>query len=128
MLIDDLKEKLKNIEPDFITIKNFWKNSSFETEFEKLSKLNDQENFWKNPEQKNILKTLQKIRTNREQYLDIVKKHDEIHELINLFANDETELENIKDDIYQLIRQIKKFKIALLLSDEQDNSNCFMNI
>lgn len=128
MLIDDLKEKLKNVEPDFITIKNFWENSSLETEFKNLSKINDQENFWQNPEQTNILKALQKIRINREQYLDIIKKHDEIYELIDLFANDESELENIKDDIYQLVRQIKKFKIALLLSDEQDNSNCFMNI
>src|SRR5207249_870773 len=75
-----------------------------------------------------ILKALQKIRTPREQYLDLIKKHDEIYELLDLFANDQTELENIKADIYQLVRQIKKFKVALLLSDEQDNSNCFMSI
>ncbi len=128
MLFDDLKETLKAIEPDFEAIKSFIQNTSLEQEYQRLNAISTQENFWQNPEQTGILKALQKVRSTRDQYLHIINQHTELLELIDLFKEDEPELEKLKTDIFKLRKQITQFKIALLLSDEMDNSNCFLNI
>ncbi len=128
MLIDELHEKLKHSEPDLLTIKQFWANSNFEEEFQNLLKISTQENFWQNSQQTEILKNLQKIRIIREQYLEITKNFTEFQDFLTLFGADQDSLEQIKEDIYQLARTIKRFKITLLLSEEQDTANCFVTI
>jgi Protein chain release factor B len=128
MLLDDLKEKLKQIAPDIETIKTFWSNSNNEAEFQELLEKSNQEDFWKNPQQTEILKSLQKIRTQRDSYLEVIKNHEELLELIELFHNDENELQKLSEDVTRHCRQVARFKVALLLQDEQDNANCFLNI
>lgn len=128
MLVDELKEKLKSIEPDLTVIKNYWNNSGSEAEFEQLSSLSNQENFWQNPNQTEILKELQAVKTQRERYLSTITTHQELQELIDLFAQDEDELKKMSSDVFDFCRAVKKFKIEMLMSDPQDNSNCFMTI
>ena len=36
MLIDDIKEQLKNTESDIATIKSFWQNSRIEDNYQRL--------------------------------------------------------------------------------------------
>ncbi len=128
MLVDELKEKLKSIEPDLAVIKEYWNNSGSEAEFERLSAISNQENFWQNPNQTEILKELQAIKTQREQYLSTLTTYQELQELIDLFAQDETELQKMSSDVFDFCRNLKKFKIEMLMSDPQDNANCFMTI
>ena len=54
--------------------------------------------------------------------------HKEFYDLIELFAHDENELEALKPDVLDVCRNIKKFKIDLLLHDPQDNAACFLTI
>lgn len=42
-----------------------------------------------------------------------------------LFAEQEDELEKLKEDIKQLCRNIKKFKIEVLLNKDEDSKNCY---
>ncbi len=128
MLFDELKQILKDISHEIKTISAFWEKSSFEQEFEQLSVISNQENFWQDPQQTEILKSLQKVRTLREQYRDILNQYNELNELTDLFATEEPELDKIKDDVYRLRRNTLQFKIALLLREEQDASNCFLSI
>lgn len=128
MLVEELREKLKNSEPDVATIKTFWGNSHLEEEYQKLFALSNEEHFWQNPNQTDILKKLQKIKTQREQYLAIIDTHAELIELLTLFENDVLEIERMRDDVFRHCREIARFKITLLLDEEQDNSNCFLNI
>ena len=65
MLIDELQEQLKSIEPDITTITSYWKNSGLEQRFTTLDTQSQQETFWQNPDQTAILKEL-------DQYLLIV--------------------------------------------------------
>ena len=81
MIIDDLKEQLKNAEPDLKTIQTFWENSHNEKEFERLSALSQEEDFWKNPDQATISQQLQKIRTLRESYNSIISAQKELLDL-----------------------------------------------
>ncbi|MGC2310980.1 MAG: peptide chain release factor 2 [Candidatus Babeliaceae bacterium] len=128
MLFDELKEKLKYIEPTLETIIAFWKNASYEDDIKQLTEFSSQENFWQNPDQTAILKKLQNARHYGETYQSLIKEHQELNDLLTLFANDETELTQLKDTINHHCKAVERFKLALLLQDEQDNSNCFLNI
>ncbi|HEX2977698.1 MAG TPA: peptide chain release factor 2 [Candidatus Babeliales bacterium] len=128
MLIDELREKLKSIEPDLETIKTYWKNSTIENEFQKLTTQTEQTDFWQNPDQTTILKSLQRLKTQRELYHSIINSHKDLLEMIELFANDESELASISRDVGALVKSVGKFKIDLLLNNPEDSSNTFLNI
>ncbi len=128
MLIDALHERLKNLAPDIATITAFWQNSGLEHQFQKLEAQSAEESFWQHPDQAEILKELQRIRLQRDQYLLIVSTYKELPELLELFETDEQELQKLSEEIKLLERSVSAFKISLLLSDPQDASNCFLNI
>ncbi len=128
MLIDELKDQLKLIEPDIKTIQTFWKNAGLENKFNELEKTTHKEDFWKDPKQAHISKELQQIRNQREQYLYITQTYKELNELIDLFSQDEKELQKIKTDVQKLIKTVALFKIALLLQKPEDSSACFLSI
>ena len=62
MLIDDLKELLKSIEPDIETIKKFWINSKIDEEYQQLQEQVNQEDFWKNKDQPKISQKFEQIK------------------------------------------------------------------
>ena len=128
MLIDELKEQLKNLEPDIVTIQSYWQNAQIEDLFLQLEKQTLQESFWQDPNQADILKELQRIRLQREQYTQVVNGHAELIEMVDLFAQDEKELQKLQNDILQLSILVRRFKISLLLNDPRDKSNCFLSI
>lgn len=128
MLIDDLKVELKNLEPDIQTIATFWNNAKLEERFKELEELSNQENFWQHPEQAKILKELQHIKLQREQMHQITQTKAELDDMTTLFADDEEELKKLQIEIRQLKRAVTNFKIALLLSDPEDQANCFLSI
>lgn len=128
MLIDEIREQLKAIEPDIETIKAFWKNAGLEKEFTALEAEANKEDFWQNPKQIEISQKLQHMRTKREKYLWITNTARELPELIDLFQDDESEINKMSIEIRQLTKAITQFKIELLLNEAQDSSNCFLSI
>lgn len=128
MLIDELREKLKSVEPDIKTIKTFWENSNLEDEFQRLHTMSVQEDFWQNPQQTDILKQLTKVKTQRESYLQVTHSFTELSEMLDLFETDEQELRKLKDEIYIFARSVMRLKVTLLLQEENDHSNCFFSI
>lgn len=128
MLVDELREKLKQTEPDLQVVKNYWISSNLENEYQRLHDLSNTETFWQNPAQTEILKELQKIRVQREQYTEIIRAHAELTELVDLFETDEKELEKLREDIFKWARSVTRFKLSVLLNDEQDKAHCFLNI
>lgn len=128
MLVDELRDKIKSVEPDIKVIQSYWESSNSEQEFQRLHNISNQEEFWKNPQQAETLKELQKIRVQREQYLEIMKSYAELKELIDLFETDELELKKLREDVFKWANAIAKFKINVLLSEPQDRSSCFLSI
>lgn len=128
MLVDELREKLKAVEPAIATITIFWNNSGLEKKFQELATQTMQENFWQHPQQAEISKELQRVRVQKEQYDFIKQNYKDLQELVELFSEDEVELTKIAVDIKSLTKIIASFKIALLLHEEQDSANCFLNI
>ena len=128
MLFDELQEQLKTLEPDIKTIITFWENSAIEKEFKNLQAQSEELDFWQNPQQAEILKELQRIRLLRDQYLYIINTQKELPELLELFKDDQNEILKLKIEVHEVARAVRKFKIALLLANPQDNSNCFVSI
>ncbi len=128
MLVDELREKMKSAEPDLKVIKTYWENSHLEDEYQRLHALSVQETFWQNPQQTEILKQLQKIRVSRDQYTELMGAHEELLELIDLFETDEAELSKLREDIFRWAKNVSRFKINVLLQEEDDHSNCFLSI
>jgi peptide chain release factor 2 len=128
MLIDELRTQLKEIEPDLEIIRSFYKNTRMEERFEDLDKKVHAEDFWQNPDQIKLSKEFQKIKLLREEYHSLMLLYEENKELLELFADNEEELTRFKFDVRTLCIKIGKFKILLLLTDENDDKNCFLNI
>src|ERR1700691_1672351 len=106
MLIDELLEQLKTLEPDVQTISTFWQNTHLEKRFQELEALSQDENFWKNPRQAEISKELQHIRPLREQYTHITTLYTDLKELLTLFADNENEIKNLAADVADLRKKM----------------------
>jgi len=128
MLYDELQEQLKQLEPDITTIKNYWKNANREAQYQQLHAQSMQEDFWQHPKQAQISQDLQHIRTQRDQYQYITNTYDEALEILELFKHDESELNQLAQEIKTLCKAVSEFKILLLLNDKQDSANCFLSI
>lgn len=128
MLSEELKEKLKKIEPDVHIIKSFWEQSNNDATLEKLKQASNQEALWQNPQQAHILKELQKLKHQKELYKSVLAAQKELNELIDLFDQDLTALENLREEVFKHCKSISQLKVALLLSDPQDETNCFLSI
>ena len=125
MLIDNLKENLKSIEPDINIIKSYWSNNNLEKKLEELEKLSLEANFWKKTEDAKLLQNLKSL---KETYSNILSTHKDLLELVNLFSNEESELKKLSNNIFVLKKNISKFKINLLLNNPEDSANCFLSI
>ncbi|HSW76254.1 MAG TPA: peptide chain release factor 2 [Candidatus Saccharimonadales bacterium] len=128
VITDQLKEKLKNLEPHIKVIKDYWTSSNMQHQLDSLTKESEDPEFWKNPQGTQILKDIAKLRNISEQYHSILKTYSELNELLDLFESDEAETANLGIEINRLIKQTLTFKIDLLLTSEYDHSNCFLNI
>ncbi|MCX5925249.1 MAG: peptide chain release factor 2 [Candidatus Dependentiae bacterium] len=125
MIIDELRQQLKTIEPDVTTIKAYWLQSNIGPRMDQLEKQSLGPDFW---QQAQLGKELQRIRLQHEQYEHISKTISELPELLDLFEHDEQELNNLHKDITALCQSIKKFKIDLLLNKPEDDTPCFLAI
>ena len=128
MLIDELREQLKTIEPDITAIQNFWAHTKASEKFAELDKEVGAEDFWKHPQRDAILAEHRRLKQLNEIYQEILKNHTDNNELLTLFAENEAELMSIKPDIYSLCKKVAKFKLELLLSQPHDDSNCYLSI
>jgi len=128
MLIDELQERIKHLEPNVEIIKTFWANSTFDARLQELEQKAQDPAVWQDPQQAYILKELQALKNQNEQYGSLVTGYNEMHELLDLFKDDEQELLKLRQDVGGLEKLVKNFKIQLLLSDKDDPTNCFVSI
>lgn len=128
MILDDLQEQLKALEPLIKTITIFWENSSIEKTIKELEEKTQDLTVWQDPKQAYILKELQALKNQKESYDTITRKFNDFKELLQLFETDESELKGLEPEIKQFAKQVKNFKIQLLLHEEDDRSNCFLSV
>ncbi len=128
MLIDDIQQQLKDLEPIINIIKDYWANAPTEKRIAELSKKAEDPIVWQDPQYAPLLKELQALKTQHEQYVHVTQSFKDMHELVALFGTDEGELEKLAQDLKVLGGAIRSFKVQLLLSGEQDRSNCYISV
>lgn len=128
MLLDDLKESLKQLSPAIGAITEFWNNAHLEKQYQDVYKQSVQEDFWQHKNQTEILQQLQQLKEKRDAFTSITEQYTYYTELLDLEELSEEDLQNIEKDIKNLAIQTKTFKIHLLLNQPYDNSACFLNI
>lgn len=128
MLIDELREHLKETKTAMESITTFWNNANLEQKFAEYDIAVNDQDFWKNPQRDTILVQHRKFRALIEGYQAIEKNLREYSELVELFAQDEAQLKEIERDIYQLKKAVNKFKLQILLNKDDDGKNCYVNI
>jgi len=128
MILDELREKLKSFEPDVATIQACWQNTKSAERFAELDAIVSSPDFWQNPDKEKIIAHHRHLRQLVDEYNKIMTPYNESCELIEMFKDNEAELEQLKPDIYALVRAIPKFKISLLLNKEEDAQNCYLTI
>lgn len=128
MLVDELREQLKELKPDIETIKTCWEQSGFEDTFNRLEKESHQENFWQRTDQATVLKELQAVKNMRERYESTTATYEELLELLELFQADEKEVEKLVKPIGECRGAIRRLKISFLLNGEDDDKSCFLSV
>lgn len=129
MLIDELREQLKAVEPELQAIKTFYTTAKLEEQFRELEGHVHSEDFWRNPDNVKISKKHQQIKLLVEKYNVLTMAYEENNEILELFKDEnQSELLKLKDEIAKLCGKIKKFKIELILNKPEDQNNCFLSI
>lgn len=128
MIIEQLKESLKKLEPDIQIIKNYCAQAKLQEELTLVEQQSLQENFWKDPNQTKILQRLQKLKSLFNEYQTVTNSFKDLNEMLDLFSDSDEEVKTLEKDINNLTKQTKKFKILLLLTEEYDQSACFLTI
>ncbi|QQR49467.1 peptide chain release factor 2 [bacterium] len=128
MLIDDLREKLKSVEPDVQAIRHFWEQSQSGPRLAALTQEVNGANFWQHKDRDAISSEYNRLKHLAESYNDVTKTYDDNLEMIELFAENEQELAALEPEINPLCRKIKKFKLELFLNQEGDDKYCYMSI
>lgn len=128
MLIDDIRQLLKELEPDISAIETFWKTSGSPERYAELDAIMHQEDFWQHPDNVAISQEFDGLKNTRTEYTEITTAYQDAHDMSDLFSEDETELEKLFTELKQLVRRVTSFKLLLLLSGEHDSSNCYVAI
>jgi len=128
MLTDELQEHLKSVQDDIDIIRDFFHKSQIEERYQSLSQETMQEDFWKRSDQAKRMQDLQRLKETRDEYYTLIQSHEQLPELISLFRDDEQELNKLRSDVAEHCRRVRQFKIQLLLDEEADDKNCFLNI
>lgn len=128
MLIDDIQEQLKQLEPDLAVIRTYWQNAGLEKNYQELKAISEKEDFWQQKDQAMIAQKLERVREVRNNYTHVTEGYEELKELVQLFSTDEGELTKLQADVGKLRKKVGLLKIALLLNKPQDKSNCFVSI
>lgn len=128
MLFDDLQEQLKLLEPNIQTIQTFWANAHQEEIIKDLEKEALDPLVWQDPKKAYILKDLQALKNQKELYEKIMSDFNDAKEMIQLFQEDQLELEKLEKDVILLAGSIRSFKIQLLLNEPEDKSHCYLSV
>ncbi len=128
MILDELREKLKSFESDIATIKQCWHSACISEQFDKADQIVSAHDFWQNPEKEKIIAQHRFFKQLVEDYQSVVEVYDESCELVEMFKDNEEQLDQLKSDVFALSKSIPKFKINLLLNKPEDGENCYLTI
>jgi len=133
MVLDDIKELLKEINTHLTVVSEFVINSKLQQQIESLTTLTESEQSWQQKETILRLKELQAKKTLLSEYEEIKKDFKNLNDLAEFLSSEpeaatEDDLNQLLIDAHGQLKTIKKFKLYILLQKEHDDANCFVEI
>jgi peptide chain release factor 2 len=128
LLYEELCEKLKAMQPDITAIRSYWQSANLLASFKHFDDQVNQPEFYKQTDKESVLVQHRKLKQIIEQYNAVDQGYTNYADLLEMFKDDEAELAAIHVDINRLCKNITKCKLALLLTEENDASNCYISI
>lgn len=128
MLIDDLRNLIKECKEAFLTIESFYEKSKIEEQLQEIKSTMNTEDFWKHPDQIKISKENQRLSELSDGFKSLKNSIEEIDEMTELFSSNEDEVEKLLGEAEVLLKNITSFKLKTILTDENDQSDCFLSI
>lgn len=133
MLLDEIKELLKDVNTHLTVIVDFVTNSKLQEVVDDLTAQVEAEDSWQRKDSIELAKELQTKKQHLLDYQDLVKNYKNISDLTVLLAEEDeatiqSDLKQLLADTHELLRTAKKFKLYILLQDKHDDANCFLEI
>lgn len=132
MLIDEIKELLKEVNDHLLVITEFVTNSKLAAVVQSLTAQVEAEDSWQRKDTVTLFKQHQAKKQLLSEYEELIKSARDSVELADLLSADENEstedLKQLLADTRTLLKNTKKFKLYILLQGQHDDSNCFLEI
>lgn len=133
MLLDEIKELLKEVNTHLTVIIEFVGNSKLEQTVADLTAQVEAEDSWQRKDSVELARELQNKKQYLQDYQDLLKCFKNISDLTILLAEEDEstiqdDLQQLLTDTRELLRNSKKFKLYILLQDKNDEANCFVEI
>jgi peptide chain release factor 2 len=128
LLYEELCEKLKAMQPDIAAIRSYWHSAGVPELFKHFDDQVNQAEFYKQTDKEHVLTQHRKLKQIIDQFNTVDQGYTNYTDLLDMFKDDEAELAAIHVDINRLCKNITKCKLALLLTGENDASNCYISI
>ncbi len=133
MLLDEIKELLKEVNTHLTVIIDFVANSKLEQTVQDLTSLVEAEDSWQRKDSVELLRELQAKKQYLLEYHQLTQNFKSISDLTVLLADEDeaaiqNDLQQLLNDTRELLRSCKKFKLYILLQGKNDEANCFLEI
>ena len=126
-LISQSIEKLHSFSKEIALICDFYSKNNIEADLLALEKNVNESIDLSSKEFIKDTKKLKELRDFRQKYEQIMSTFKELSDLIDFFSQAEDATEFMVE-VERLGKKIEKFKIEILLSDENDSKNCFVSV
>ena len=129
-MLAEIKEKLKKLDKKLSELKAYLAIDKNEASLKKLEAKMAEQGFWDNQEKaRPVIQELKKVRAIVDPYFGCRKEFDELGELIVLVdSDDKSSINEIKESLVKLEKDIDKLEFKSLMSGPHDSSNAILSI
>lgn len=116
------KEKLESLKESI-------KVDTLEKEIANLSEKTNSEDFWNNQkESKEVFNKLNSLKDRLKGYKDLYARYEDLVVLDEMSSVDESLSSELEETINSFNSDLEEYEIQILLNDEYDDSNCFLEL
>lgn len=126
---EELKERIKGLEKKINHLRDFLDISSKEEKVKEFEKTMSSPDFWLDKQiSTKILKELKKLKASTEPWRDYRKKLADTKQLIDLFKDDQEEINNFVTELNNIEKKIEEFEFRAILGGEFDQNDAILSI
>lgn len=124
----DLSQKIEELSPDIKALESYAHQQNLLQTVAELTSLTQDPSFWERSDSAKILKELQNTQDLYTDISEIIKEHAALSELVALAENDAELQHEIESNADSLRRRARAIKVKILLSQEYDKEDCYLDI